>query len=42
MNWVYKHKFKYVDFNFKDFDPFFNINTREDLKEANNFKAQNN
>ena len=41
MNWVYKHKFKYVDFKFKDFDPFFNINTREDLKEANNFKAQN-
>ncbi len=34
MTWVEKHNFDFVDFNYKVFDPFFNINTINDLKKA--------
>lgn len=34
MKWVEKHRFNYVDFHFNEFDPFFNINTKSDLTEA--------
>jgi len=34
MEWVKKHKYRYIEFQVKDFDPFFNINTKFDLKQA--------
>ena len=34
MNWVNKNKYDFVDFPVNDYDPFFNINTKEDLIEA--------
>jgi len=34
MNWVYKNKFDYVDFPVEFYDPFFNINKKEDIIEA--------
>ena len=33
-NWTEKNKIKNLEFKFKDYDPFFNINTLEDLKFA--------
>ena len=32
--WTEKNKIKNLEFKFKDYDPFFNINTEEDLKFA--------
>ena len=34
MNWVSKNKYEFVDFPMDDYDPFFNVNTKEDLIEA--------
>lgn len=34
MNWVSKNNYDFVDFPVHDYDPFFNINTKEDLIEA--------
>jgi len=34
MNWVSKNKYEFVDFPMNDYDPFFNVNTKEDLIEA--------
>ena len=34
MNWVSKNKYDFVDFPVHDYDPFLNINTKEDLIEA--------
>ena len=33
-DWTQKNKIKNLEFNFKDYDPFFNINTEEDLEYA--------
>jgi molybdenum cofactor guanylyltransferase len=33
-DWTQKNKIKNLEFNFKDYDPFFNINTQEDLEYA--------
>ena len=33
-NWTEKNKIKNLEFKFKDYDPFFNINTKEDLEFA--------
>jgi len=33
-DWTHKNKIKNLEFNFKDYDPFFNINTQEDLEYA--------
>ena len=33
-DWTEKHKITNVEFKFKDYDPFFNINTLDDLKAA--------
>jgi len=33
-DWTEKNKIKNLEFEFKDYDPFFNINTKEDLIEA--------
>ena len=33
-DWTEKHKIKNVEFKFKDYDPFFNINTLEDFEIA--------
>ena len=33
-DWTYKNKIKNLEFNFKDYDPFFNINTKADLEFA--------
>tara|TARA_A100001011_G_C14301807_1_gene841127 strand:- start:45 stop:665 length:621 start_codon:yes stop_codon:yes gene_type:complete len=41
MNLVEKHNFNFVDFDFEIVDPFFNINTVEDLKIAKNFDQLN-
>ena len=41
MTWVERHNFDYVDFNYKTFDPFFNINTTNDLKSAENLDHLN-
>ena len=34
MEWVYKNKYDIVDFPVKFYDPFFNINNKEDIIEA--------
>jgi len=34
-DWTEKNKIKNLEFKFKDYDPFFNINTEEDLEFAN-------
>ena len=36
MSWVYKNQFDFVDFPIKNYDPFFNINKKEDLTIATN------
>ncbi len=41
MTWVEKHNFNYVDFDFKNVDPFFNINTIDDLRSAEKFDHLN-
>ena len=41
MTWVQKHNFNLVDFDYEIIDPFFNINTIEDLKTAENFDHLN-
>jgi molybdopterin-guanine dinucleotide biosynthesis protein A len=33
-DWTEKNKIKNLEFKFKDYDPFFNINTEEDLEFA--------
>ena len=33
-DWIEKNKIKNLEFEFKDYDPFFNINTKEDLEIA--------
>ena len=33
-DWTEKNKIKNLEFKFKDYDPFFNINTKEDLADA--------
>ena len=33
-DWTKKNKIKNLEFKFKDYDPFFNINTKEDLEFA--------
>ncbi len=35
-DWTEKNKIKNLEFSFKDYDPFFNINTKEDLEFAKN------
>jgi len=42
-DWTEKNKIKKLEFKFKDYDPFFNINTEEDLEFAKklNIKIQN-
>ena len=34
MKWVVKNDYEYVDFPTKEYDPFFNINKKEDITEA--------
>ena len=41
MTWVEKHHFNLVDFDYEIIDPFFNINTIDDLKRADNFDYLN-
>ena len=41
MTWVEKHNFTFVDFDYQTVDPFFNVNTIEDLKIAENFNQFN-
>ncbi len=41
MNWVEKHNFDYVDFGKSNIDPFFNINTINDLRAAEKFDLLN-
>ena len=41
MTWVEKHNFDYVDFDYKILDPFFNINTTNDLEKAESFDHLN-
>ena len=33
-DWTEQNKIKNLEFKFKDYDPFFNINTEEDFKKA--------
>ena len=37
MSWVEKHNYTFVDFDYEIIDPFFNINTVDDLRTAENF-----
>jgi len=39
-DWTEKNKIKNLEFEFKDYDPFFNINTKEDLAEAEKILIQ--
>jgi len=39
-DWTEKHKIKNLEFKFKDYDPFFNINTLEDLEFAKKLSAK--
>ena len=38
MHWVYKNEFEIVDFPIERYDPFFNINKKDDLIEATNIE----
>jgi len=40
MDWVIQNEYKFVDFNFKDYDCFFNINTEADLTEASKIEKE--
>ena len=40
-DWAEKNNVQTIEFNFKDFDPFFNINTKEDLKIARELYKKN-
>ena len=39
-DWTEKNKIKNLEFKFKDYDPFFNINTQEDLEFAKKLGAK--
>ena len=39
-DWTEKNKIKNLEFKFKDYDPFFNINTKEDLELARQLIAK--
>ena len=39
-DWTEKNKIKNLEFKFKDYDPFFNINTEEDLEFAKRLNAK--
>ena len=39
-DWTKKNKIKNLEFKFKDYDPFFNINTEEDLEFAKNLSVK--
>jgi len=39
-NWTEKNKIKNLEFKFKDYDPFFNINTEEDLEFAKKLRKK--
>jgi len=39
-DWTEKNKIKNLEFKFKDYDPFFNINTNEDLEFAKKFSTR--
>jgi len=39
-DWTEKNKIKNLEFTFKDYDPFFNINTEEDLEFAKKIKQE--
>ena len=39
-DWTEKNKIKNLEFKFKDYDPFFNINTKEDLEFAIKFSKK--
>ena len=39
-DWTEKNKIKNLEFKFKDYDPFFNINTEEDLEFAKKLIAK--
>jgi len=39
-DWTEKNKIKNLEFKFKDYDPFFNINTKEDLEFAKKLSLQ--
>ena len=34
LNWAELHPIEYLNYEYEKYDPFFNINTKEDLKEA--------
>ena len=34
LNWAELHPIEYLNYEYKEYDPFFNINTEEDLREA--------
>jgi len=39
-DWTKKNNIKNLEFEFKDYDPFFNINTPEDLELAKKIKLK--
>ena len=36
--WAKLHPFDFINYNFQKYDPFFNINTQDDLKKASNIE----
>ena len=34
MSWAKKHPIDYINYPIKTYDPFFNINTKDDINEA--------
>ncbi len=38
--WIFKNNYKIIDFKNKKYDPFFNINTPEDLEKANSISLK--
>ena len=38
--WIFKNNYKIIDFENKEYDPFFNINTPEDLEKANSISLK--
>ena len=40
LSWAELHPIEFVNYNFQTYDPFFNINTKEDLEKATNIEKE--
>jgi len=38
LTWAQQHPIELINYNYQKYDPFFNINTKDDLKKAKKFE----